>query len=216
MKNVILKLKENLKEEKKENLIEPKIFKIYGKELISYSYNKKELFDINHLINILGHKSKKDKYGQIKKYIKYYSIKDNEYGGFYLKEYIEREDIKNIVINNRRIGMIKLLELIKEPIIYKLPIEVETMKNLYEIFLDYEPELNYRIDNYYIDLYLKKSKIAIECDERGHNDRNKKKEIERENYLKEKLECKFYRFNPDDKNFKFNNVIKEIIYLIKN
>lgn len=40
------------------------------------------------------------------------------------------------------------------------------MKNLYEIFLDYEPILNYGVDKYYIDLYLKKSKISIECDER--------------------------------------------------
>lgn len=163
-----------------------------------------------------GHKSKKDKYYEVKKHIKYYSIKDNKVGGFYMKEYIERDDIKHIVMNNRRIGMIKLLELINEPITLKIPIEVETMKNLYEIFLDYEPILNYGIDEYYIDLYLKKCKISIECDERGHKDRKMNKEIERENYLKEKLGCKFYRFNPDDKKFKFNNVIREIIYLIKN
>jgi len=90
------------------------------------------------------------------------------------------------------------------------------MKNLYEIFLDYEPILNYGVDKYYIDLYLKKSKISIECDERWHKDRKINYDMERENHLKEKLGCIFYRFNPDDKNFKFNNVIKEIIYLIKN
>ena len=44
-----------------------------------------------------------------KKYIKYYSIKDNKVGGFYIKEYIERDDIKHIVLNNRKIGMIKLV-----------------------------------------------------------------------------------------------------------
>jgi hypothetical protein len=216
LSKIIIKLKEIKSTEIGENLITPEYYKKYKNELLSYKHNEKELFDINHLINVLGHKSKKDKYKQFKKYVKYYSIKDNQYGGFYLKEYIEREYIKNVIINNRRIGIIKLLELIEEPIIYKIPIEVETMKNLYEIFFDYEPELNYKVDDYYIDLYLKKIKLSIECDENGHKDRKKYDEEEREKYLKEKLECQFYRFDPDDENFKFNNVIKEIIYLIKN
>ena len=157
---IIEKLKDKKSTEIGEKLITPEYYKNYKNELLSYKYNEKELFDVNHLINILGHKSKKDKYNQFKKYIKFYSIKNNEYGGFYIKEYIERDDIKNVVVNNRRIGMIKLLELIEEPIIYKLPIEVETMKNLYEIFMDYEPELNYKVDDYYIDLYLKKNKTS--------------------------------------------------------
>lgn len=216
LQKIIEKLKEKKSTEISENLIKPIYYKNYKNELLSYKHNEKELFDINHLINILGHKSKKDKYYEVKKYVKFYSLKNNKVGGFYVKEYIERDDIKYIIMNNRRIGMLKLLELINEPITLKIPIEVETMKNLYEIFLDYEPILNYGIDEYYIDLYLKKCKISIECDEQGHKDRKINKEIERENYLKEKLRCKFYRFNPDDNKFKFNNVIREIIYLIKN
>ena len=112
--------------------------------------------------------------------------------------------------------MIKLLELIGENMVYKIPIEIETLKTLKEIFRNYEPIHQYKLDDYYIDLYLKNINLVIECDEHGHKDRKKGTEVERESYITDKLKCKFYRYNPDSENFNINFVISDIIELLKN
>ena len=55
--------------------------------------------------------------------------------------------------------------------------------------------------NYLIDFYFPKYKLAIEVDELGHKDRDQTKENKRQKDLKEYLDCKFIRINPDEKNF---------------
>ena len=67
---------------------------------------------------------------------------------------------------------------------------------------------------YRIDLYFPKHKIAVECDEFGHKYRDPQYEMERENYIKEELECVFIRFNPDDPVFNIFVVINKLIRLI--
>ena len=52
-----------------------------------------------------------------------------------------------------------------------------------------------------IDFYFPKYKLAIEVDELGHKDRDQTKENKRQKDLKEYLDCKFIRINPDEKNF---------------
>lgn len=52
----------------------------------------------------------------------------------------------------------------------------------------------YGIGGYFIDGYNKKYNIAFEIDERHHFSKHKKeKDIERENYIKSKLNCEFIR-----------------------
>ena len=59
-------------------------------------------------------------------------------------------------------------------------------------------------------------KLAIEIDEKGHKDRDKYKEIERENSIKKHVDCKFVRTNPCKKDFDvyfqidkiYNHIIK--------
>ena len=51
--------------------------------------------------------------------------------------------------------------------------------------------LGYRIDAYFLE-----HKLAIEVDERGHNDRYLEYEIERQKALEKELDCKFIRINP--------------------
>ena len=55
--------------------------------------------------------------------------------------------------------------------------------------------------NYLIDFYFPKYKVAIEVDKLGHKDRDQTKENKRQKDLKEYLDCKFIRINPDEKNF---------------
>jgi hypothetical protein len=57
-----------------------------------------------------------------------------------------------------------------------------------------------QIDGYFLDGYDKENNIAFEYNERSHykdpfNNILKKKDIERNNYIKDKLKCKFYIYN---------------------
>ena len=72
-------------------------------------------------------------------------------------------------------------------------------------------KFQYYIDGYKIDLYFPDYNLAIEVDEFNHKDRDKLYENKREEYIKEKLGCKFIRFNPDEKNFNIGNIISNIL-----
>ena len=50
-------------------------------------------------------------------------------------------------------------------------------------------------------LYFPKNKLAVEVDEKEHTGRDKKKENEGEEKIKEELGCKFIRSNPDEKSY---------------
>ena len=67
---------------------------------------------------------------------------------------------------------------------------------------------------YKIDLYFPKYNLAIECDEHGHNDRNPKYDYIRETEIKKEIDCKFMRFNPDDKSFNLFKFINKIFQQI--
>ena len=68
----------------------------------------------------------------------------------------------------------------------------------------------YFILGYRIDAYFLKHKLAIEVDERGHNNRDLESEIERQKALEKELDCKFIRINPARENFNIFNEINRI------
>ena len=68
--------------------------------------------------------------------------------------------------------------------------------------------------NYLIDFYFPKYKVAIEVDKLGHKDRDQTKENKRQKDLKEYLDCKFIRINPDEKNFDIYDGFKKILTFI--
>jgi hypothetical protein len=65
------------------------------------------------------------------------------------------------------------------------------------------------LGKYKIDLYFIDYKIAVECDENNHEDRDKVNEKKREEYILS-LGNKLVRFNPNDKYFDLSNVLREI------
>lgn len=73
---------------------------------------------------------------------------------------------------------------------------------------------HYPVGPYKVDLYLLDLKVAIECDEQGHKNRNKLMEEWRQKVIEEESKCQFIRFNPDETNFNVGNVINRIITLI--
>lgn len=72
----------------------------------------------------------------------------------------------------------------------------------------------YAVDGYRIDLYLPDLKLAIECDEQGHKNYNIVRHELRQNYLEEKMQCQFIRFDPDKEDFNVGTVINKIFLKI--
>ena len=96
------------------------------------------------------------------------------------------------------------------------PIETSTLKIIQEAFSGEPMTTQHQVGNYRIDLYLSARKIAIECDERNHSDRDPEHEINRENVIKKELNCEFIRYNPNASNFNIISVINQVYKKIIN
>ena len=92
--------------------------------------------------------------------------------------------------------------------------EQETISRIRETFNFLTCSTQYPIGNYMIDLYIEEYRIAVECDEYGHRDRDPEYEQQREDYIKKTLKCKFVRFNPDAPDFDIFRVISRIVQII--
>jgi hypothetical protein len=108
LKKITAKLKEKLVHEKKENflkIVDQKKIEYKGKKIIIYiAEDNKPYFDINHIINLFNDiKSKKDKYNEYKKSIVLYDFRDNIYGGFYIKEFINQETFYKMLLHTNSI-----------------------------------------------------------------------------------------------------------------
>ena len=93
--------------------------------------------------------------------------------------------------------------------------EQSVLNKLLEAFLREEMYQQYSVLNYKIDLYFVKYKLAVEIDEHGHKERDRKKKLSRENAIKQKLGCKFIRINPELKDFSITIEINRIFEQIK-
>ena len=97
-----------------------------------------------------------------------------------------------------------------------IPKEIEILGFVYDIFSPiYKLNKQYIIKPYRVDLYIEDINIAIECDEFDHKNRDKIYENKRELFIKEKLNCTFYRFNPDASDFKLSTIIRDLHVLLK-
>ena len=70
-------------------------------------------------------------------------------------------------------------------------------------------------EKYRIDLYFRIYKLAIECDEFDHRDRDIGYEVEPQKHSERLLNCTFVRFNPDAKDFCILEVMSKILVQIK-
>ena len=93
--------------------------------------------------------------------------------------------------------------------------EQSALNKLLETFSKEEISLQHFALGYKIDAYFVKHKLAVEIDEHNHEQRDNKKELMRENAIKQKLGCKFIRINPDDDKFNINIEIGHIFEPIK-
>ena len=93
-------------------------------------------------------------------------------------------------------------------------IEADTIKCIIEAFSNEEMIHQYKIAPYIVDLYFPKYKLIIECDETHHR-YDIKNDKERENYIKENIDCTFIRYDPYSKDFNIFKVINKIYVIIK-
>lgn len=98
----------------------------------------------------------------------------------------------------------------------KLYREEQFISNIEEAFAHVQSAKQFRVGSYKIDIYFPAFKIAVECDEFGHADRDKDAEREREAFIRDNLGCKFVRFNPDSPTFSIFKVICDISAIIMN
>lgn len=94
--------------------------------------------------------------------------------------------------------------------------EQSELDKILKVFKNEKIELQFFVDGFRIDLYFVDYKLAVECDENNHKDRSILYEIKREAVIKEKLKCKFIRFDPDDKDYDSFVIIGLIYDYIKN
>lgn len=140
---------------------------------------------------------------------------------------LNQNDLKTIYINRR--GLISLLTRSKMPnksdfiqwcksefdisydIITTLYKEQETIGQIINTFSHLNYQTQYCVASYRLDLYFIDNKIAIECDEFDHKDRDQDYETNREEFITETLGCTFIRFNPDAADFDIFKVLNRIM-----
>ena len=93
--------------------------------------------------------------------------------------------------------------------------EQSVLKSVIDTFERENMQTQYSVSGYKIDLYFHDYKLAIEVDEKGHNDRNIGHEIKRQEALEKELSCEFIRINLDEKDFKIFKTKNEIFNSIK-
>ena len=130
--------------------------------------------------------------------------------------FVSLDGVLEIVTKSRKLQVLELAKALginihKQKFLSK---EQETISIIMQVFKGIKMIDQYTVDNYRIDLYFPKHKLAVECDEFGHNDRDVNYEVTRQKYIEAKLRCQFIRFNPDAKDFKMENVLNEIFRFI--
>jgi len=134
--------------------------------------------------------------------------------------YFNYENLCKIVVRSRKPNVLEVandfgIDILK---INFISVETEILNNVIKTFKNEAYKLQYNINNkYFIDLFFPDYNLALECDENQHNkEKNKLLDKEREDYIKNELNCVFIRFKPYNNNFDIFELINKIYLHIKN
>jgi very-short-patch-repair endonuclease len=89
--------------------------------------------------------------------------------------------------------------------------EQETISKIVDSFKEEETIKQFSVLGYRIDLYFPEYRLAVECDEYGHSDRDAIYESTRQREITKELDCTFIRYNPDKPNFNIFEVESTIL-----
>ena len=93
--------------------------------------------------------------------------------------------------------------------------EQDALNQIMQAFRGEEMIHQFGAGKYRIDLYFPKYKLAIECDEFDHRDRDIGYKVEQQKHIEKLLNCTFVRFNPVAKDFCILDVVNKIFVQIK-
>ena len=124
--------------------------------------------------------------------------------------YINEEGMIELLVRRQRLLAKELaeymgIEIIGHKYVRKAAGIIYTIQKAFE---GISMKRKFSIGSYRIDLYLPEHRLAIECDEHDHKDRNINHKIKR------KLNCKFIRYNLDPKDFTTESVLNKIFQYI--
>ncbi|CCU56161.1 N1R/p28-like protein [Choristoneura rosaceana entomopoxvirus 'L'] len=84
--------------------------------------------------------------------------------------------------------------------------EENSINNIYKALHNYNKVIKYIVKDYKIDIYILDVNLAIDCKNKSH---------ETETIIKNELNCVFYRYNPNNKDFCIYKTIGDIFNIIK-
>ena len=131
---------------------------------------------------------------------------------------LTRDGVVELLIKTRKRLTPDILHLLKEFGIDTtnkkcLTKEQQTLSAITNAFKQEKFEDQYKVGNYYLDLFFTDYQIVIECDENGHSDRRPSDERERMDFVNNELEIDdthWIRYNPDEFDFDISRVINKI------
>ena len=92
--------------------------------------------------------------------------------------------------------------------------EAEVMHPLVTAFAHLGPLQQFSVGSYRIDLHFPNQKLAVECDEHGHNHYDATKEAARQQFIQTQLGCRFHRFDPYEDGFCLHRLTGQLMQLL--
>ena len=134
------------------------------------------------------------------------------------KYYINEEGMCELLVRSQQPLAKELAEYMGiKIIVYKyVRKEAGTIYTIQKVFEGTSMKRQFSIGSYRIDLYFPEHRLAIECDEHDHKDRDTNCEVWQQVAIEDQLNFKFIRYNPDAKDFTIEKVLKiffQYIYL---
>jgi very-short-patch-repair endonuclease len=128
--------------------------------------------------------------------------------------FINFNGFRNILIKSRKPMSIPLAEKFNIDLLTKIQCkEAEVLNYIIQLckIKNIIYDLQFSCGDYSIDMYIHKYKLAIEIDENNHSDRDPEYEKNREEFIKNTLNCKFIRFDPDGKDCFISQLILDLL-----
>jgi very-short-patch-repair endonuclease len=193
-----------------------------GFKITTRVHDKTLYFRANDIVTAIGYKSSKQEPILKFKYVTTFGeMRANQFDKFERlhTKYIQKEGVEQLLIKGRAVRNVNITQYLIDT--FQLDVkqfceskEQKYIAQLMSAFRHEKYERQFCVGKFRIDLYFYEKKIAVECDELGHADRDQLYEKARESYLRERLGCKLVRFNPDETNFDPFQVVNEIISLM--
>ncbi len=111
------------------------------------------------------------------------------------KQYRKGQHNSNITKQKMRTSAFEYAKKISDIICPRIGNNEKQILDILEQEINYKILRQYKCEGYFIDGYIPELNLAIEVDERP---KNKERDIERENIIKNKLNCKFLRIKDYD------------------